>query len=54
MYDNAALGTGGALAATGAFGMTSMVLDAVWLFLAGFAILSGVLALGRILPRRAA
>lgn len=48
MYNNAAAG-GGTLAMTG-MGV-GIWFDALWVFLAGFAILSGVLALGRILPR---
>lgn len=52
MYDGAALGTGGVLASTGAFGVAGLAFDAVWVFLAAFAVLSGLMALARVLPRR--
>ncbi len=45
MYNNGSMTAGGALAATG------LAFDAIWMFLAAFAIFSGVLAIGRILPR---
>lgn len=44
MYNNGSMAAGGTLAATG------LAFDAVWMFLAAFAIFSGILALGRILP----
>ncbi len=47
MYNHGSLG-GGALAATG------LAFNALWLFLAGFALLAAALAIGRILPKRGA
>lgn len=44
MYNNGPF-AGTTLAATG------LVFDSVWIFLAGFAIFSAILAVGRILPR---
>lgn len=49
MYNNGPM-VGGTLAMTGLG--ASVWLDALWAFLAGFAILAAVLAVGRILPRR--
>lgn len=49
MYDNGGLGSAGA--AAGGLAATGPLLDGVWLFLAAFAILSGILAVARILPR---
>lgn len=45
MYNNGSLG-GGTLAATG------LAFDALWLFLAGFALLAAAMAVGRMLPKR--
>lgn len=45
MYNN------GALASTGALAASSMIMQSVWLFLAGFALLAAGVAVTRILPR---
>lgn len=45
MYNNGSLG-GGALAATG------LAFDALWLFLAGFALVAAAMAVARMLPKR--
>lgn len=47
MYNN------GALASTGALAASSMIMQSVWLFLAGFALLAAGVAVTRILPRPA-
>jgi hypothetical protein len=49
MYNNGAAG-GGTLALTGMG--ASLWYDALWMFLAGFAIVAAVMAVGRILPKR--
>ena len=49
MYNNGAAG-GGTLAVTGMG--ASIWFDAMWLFLAGFAIIAAFMAVGRILPKR--
>jgi hypothetical protein len=49
MYNNGAAG-GGTLALTGMG--ASLWYDALWMFLAGFALVAAVMAVGRILPKR--
>lgn len=51
MYNNGAAG-GGTLALTGMG--ASLWYDALWMFLAGFAIVAAVMAVGRIVPKRCA
>lgn len=51
MYNNGAAG-GGTLALTGMG--ASLWYDALWMFLAGFALVAAVMAVGRILPKRLA
>lgn len=49
MYNNGAAG-GGTLAVTGMG--ASIWFDALWMFLAGFALIAAAMAVGRIVPRR--
>ncbi|WP_159081558.1 hypothetical protein [Nocardioides sediminis] len=49
MYNNGAAG-GGSLAVTGMG--ASIWFDALWMFLAGFALIAATMAVGRIVPRR--
>jgi hypothetical protein len=49
MYNNGATG-GGTLAVTGMG--ASIWFDALWMFLAGFALIAATMAVGRIVPRR--
>lgn len=47
MYNN------GGLAATGTLAASSLLMQSVWIFLAGFAVLAATVALLRVLPRPA-
>ncbi len=47
MYNN------GALASTGALAASSLIMQSVWIFLAGFALLAAAVAVLRVLPRPA-